>query len=59
MAVVVASGDDWKAVVAVEAVAAAAAAVAVQRHLLTQFEAVEIVAAAAAERLEVLAVAAA
>lgn len=59
MAVVVASGDDWKAVVAVEAVAAAAAAVAVRRHLPAQFEAVEAVAAPAAERLEVLAAAAA
>ena len=58
--VVVASGDDWKAVVAVEAVAAAAAAVAVRRHLPAQFEAAEAVAAAAAaERLEVLAAAAA
>lgn len=55
MAVVVASGDDWKAVVAVEAVAAAA--VAVRRHLPAQFEAAEAVAAAAAERLEVLAAA--
>ena len=59
MAVVVASGDDWKAVVAVEAVAAAAAAAAVQRHWPAQFEAAEAVAAAAAERLEVLAAAAA
>ena len=57
MAVVVASGDDWKAVVAVEAVAAAAAAV--RRYWPAQFEAAEAVAAAAAERLEVLVAAAA
>ena len=59
--VVVASGDDWKAVVAVEAVeavAAAAAAVAVRRHLPAQLESAKAVAAAAAaERLEVLAAA--